>query len=82
MLISFTADGELPPSLAERIGHAPGDVAKNTRLAAKLKQIESRRFDDDGLRIERAGADSHSKAALWRVTKDASAGNGLPGPSQ
>jgi hypothetical protein len=66
----FQLGEELPPSLAERLDYAPGDGARLTRLAAKLKQVQGRRFDERGLRIELAYFDAHSKANQWRITSD------------
>lgn len=59
---------ELPRSLAESLSTARDDNARRTRLANKLRSIEGRRFDDTGIRIERAGEDRTTKTLLWRVT--------------
>lgn len=62
------AGGEFePPPVIAAAMYAPDQGIRNTRLAAKLRMIEGRRFDDAGLRIERAGTDSHTKNVLWRV---------------
>jgi hypothetical protein len=63
-------DLDLPPSIASAIGYAPDAGTRHTRLSAKIRAVQDRRFDDTGLRIERAGTDAHSKGALWLVTRD------------
>jgi hypothetical protein len=64
-------DLDLPPSIAEAI-RDPDAGIRHTRLAAKIRAVQDRRFDDTGLRIERVGTDAHSKGALYRVTRDSS----------
>jgi hypothetical protein len=61
---------EPPPAVTAALGHSSDNGVRNTRLAAKLKAIEGRRFDDNGLRIERAGSDPHTKTILWRIVID------------
>lgn len=70
-IIRAGGDLEPPPVIAAAMGYAPDQGTRNTRLAAKLKTVEARRFNDVGLRIERAGTDPHTKNVLWRVTVDA-----------
>lgn len=70
-LIATAGDGfEPPPSIAAALGYARDSGTRNTRLAAKLKAIADRRFDDTGLRIERSGSDPHTKNVLWRAVVD------------
>lgn len=70
-IIRAGGDLEPPPVIAAAMGYAPDQGTRNTRIAAKLKTVEARRFNDVGLRIERAGTDPHTKNVLWRVTVDA-----------
>jgi hypothetical protein len=62
---------EPPPAVTAALGHSFDSAVRNVRLAAKFAAIEGRRFDDTGLRIERAGRDGHTKSVLWRVAVDA-----------
>jgi Bifunctional DNA primase/polymerase, N-terminal len=66
------ADGQLdlPPTLANSLGSAPDDTTRNVRLARKIGTILGRRFDDSGLRIERAEIDGHTKAVRWRAVTE------------
>jgi hypothetical protein len=63
-------DLDPPPSITNAIGYAPDPGTRNTRLAQRIRAVEGRRFDDTGLRIERAGTHGHSKGVLWQVTRD------------
>lgn len=63
-------DLDLPPSIASALGYAPDAGTRHTRLAKKIQAVEGRRFDDNGLRILRAGTDSHTKSILWQIIRD------------
>ncbi|MHB8513732.1 MAG: bifunctional DNA primase/polymerase [Actinomycetota bacterium] len=60
----------MPTSLLEHIAAASTTIAAQSRLGQFLARIQGRRFDDAGLRVERAGKDGNTHAVLWRVVKD------------
>lgn len=60
----------VPAPLAEALDRAGGDRSRRGRLGKQLAGIVDRRFNDDGLRLERVADDSHSKTARWRVVTD------------
>src|SRR5207249_2849591 len=59
----------LPRQLAERLNSAKGPFAARSRLGVAFSQLIDRRFDGDGLRLEKAGQD-RTKAGLWQVRVD------------
>lgn len=70
LALSQAQDLDLPPSIASALGYAPDLATSRTRLAARIRAVQGRRFDESNLRIEHAGTDGHSKGVLWRVTRD------------
>jgi len=67
LIASRPRELELPPLLARSLGNTADLGAKNARLAKKIADIVGRHYDEDGLRVERAGTDPHSKSVLWRI---------------
>ena len=62
---------EVPPrGLSESIDGASGDGSKASRLSSAVKKIQGRYFDETGLRVEKAGKDSHKGVVQWRVISD------------
>jgi hypothetical protein len=59
----------IPSDIAGRLDHA-GDAGRTTVFGKALARVAGRRFNQQGLRVEWAGRDGHSKAALWRVLAD------------
>lgn len=69
-LIKAGGELDLPPTLANSLGSAPDDTTRNVRLARKIGTILGRRFDDSGLRIQRAEINGHTKAVRWRAVTE------------
>jgi len=46
------------------------ELSGRTTLGTQLKKMVRRRFNDAGLRLERAGDDLHAGGVLWRVEVD------------
>ena len=69
LIASKNGQLELPPTMATSLSTAQDTTSKNARLAKKISGIVGRHFDDDGLRVERAGTDPHTKAVLWHIPR-------------
>jgi len=66
------AGGSLKDAAPDEVLAAADELHGGTtrKLTAALRRYEGRRFDEDGLRLERAGTDGHAKVILWRVMVD------------
>jgi len=60
----------VPRQLAEALDRALSERSGRTTLGARLRKIVGRRFNDAGLRLERAGENLHTGGVLWRVEVD------------
>ena len=64
--------GDLKAALPGHLGDALADSTKSftRRLGRSLAAVQDRRFNEDGLRVERATNDGHKNVATWRVVCD------------
>lgn len=64
--------GDLKAALPGHLGDALADSTKSftRRLGRSLAAVQDRRFNEDGLRVERAPDDGHKHVATWRVVCD------------
>jgi hypothetical protein len=76
-LVRLANRAEQPPKLHTIAVNKRADAIDTKRLGVWLKRFEKRVVG--GLRFEKAGEDTHSKVAYWRVKKVAGSDSNLRG---